>query len=199
MRDDLRPFFRNRETRGPDSASRGRMRVAVHLPSHAGTVHGAALAGVRGASALIRASSRTTKGGLAVLVTAVVCACAGTPAQLPTFDRAELAARGREDYLRSCAPCHGADGRGGARGPDLTRLAETLGPRFSHQYVVDVITGSRDVSAHGPREMPVWEDRFDSVDSGAEAAAALWMQRRIDALATQVESLQVGVAPHDQR
>ena len=72
-------------------------------------------------------------------------------------------------------------------------------PRFSHQYVVDVITGSRDVSAHGPREMPVWEDRFGSVDSGAEAAAALWVQRRIDALATQVESLQVGVAPHDQR
>jgi mono/diheme cytochrome c family protein len=134
-----------------------------------------------------------------VLMAALAWACSGTPVQLPTFDRAEVAARGREDYLRSCAPCHGADGRGGARGPDLTHLSATMGSRFSHQYVVDVITGARDVAAHGPREMPVWDDRFGSVDSGAEAAASLWMQRRLDALATQVEALQVGVAPSDQR
>ena len=123
------------------------------------------------------------------LIAAVVCGCSGTPAQLPTWDRAELAARGREDYLRSCAPCHGADGRGSSGGPDLTRLAERMGAGFSHQYVVDVITGARDVPAHGPREMPVWHERFGRIESGAEAAAALWVQRRLDALATHVESL----------
>jgi hypothetical protein len=77
----------------------------------------------------------------------------------------------------------------------LTHLAETMGSGFSHQYVVDVITGARDVPAHGTREMPVWEDRFGRAESGAEAAAALWVQRRLDALATQVESMQVAGAP----
>jgi mono/diheme cytochrome c family protein len=133
----------------------------------------------------------TKSAGLAAVLAAFVSACAGSPVQFPTFDGTELAARGREDYLRACARCHGADGRGVAdgRAPDLTRLAERLGDRFTHQYVVDVITGEREVPAHGSREMPVWDERFG--DSGAEAAAALWAQRRVDAIATYVESLQV--------
>jgi mono/diheme cytochrome c family protein len=133
-----------------------------------------------------------------VLLATVVHGCAGTPVQLPTFDEAERAARARDDFQRSCASCHGADGRGGS-GPDLTRLAATMGDRFSHQYVLDVLTGARELPAHGPREMPVWQDRLARVDSGAEAAGALWMQRRLDALATYVESLQVGAEPADQR
>ena len=139
-----------------------------------------------------------TRAALTLLLAAVAHGCAGTPARFPTLDPAEHVARAREDYQRSCASCHGSDGRGG-RGPDLTRLAVTMGDRFSHQYVVDVITGSQEVPAHGPRDMPVWQDRLAGVDSGAEAAGALWMQRRFDALAAYVESLQVGAGPPDQR
>jgi hypothetical protein len=66
----------------------------------------------------------------------------------------------------------------------------------THQYLVDVITGVRDVEAHGPREMPVWRDRFGG--SGPEAAAAFWTQRRFDALAAHVESLQVVARPAEE-
>jgi hypothetical protein len=72
-----------------------------------------------------------------------------------------------------------------------------MGQGFSHQYLVDVITGVRDVEAHGPREMPVWRARFGG--SGPEAAAAFWAQLRLDALAAHVESLQVVARPADQR
>jgi mono/diheme cytochrome c family protein len=134
-----------------------------------------------------------------VLVAAFASACAGAPVQLPSLDAEKLTARGREDYRRACAPCHGADGHGSAdgRAPDLTRLAERLGDRFTHQYVVDVITGEREVQAHGPREMPVWNERFG--DTGPEAAAALWAQSRVDAMATHVESLQVHTGVPAQR
>ena len=122
---------------------------------------------------------------------------------LPALTEAEIADRARDDYLRCCAPCHGTDGRGSgasatpgaAMRPDLTRLAERLGPQFSHQYVVDVLSGERDVVAHRRHSMPVWQYRFGSVDSGAEATAALWAQRRLDALATYVESLQLKGPP----
>jgi mono/diheme cytochrome c family protein len=152
-----------------------------------------------GASQVIHVPHRFGSAGLAVLVAAFVSACAGTPIQLPSLDGEELAARGREDYLRACAPCHGADGRGSADGrvPDLTRLAERLGDQFTRQYIVDVITGEREVQAHGPREMPVWHERFG--DTGAEAAAALWAQRQLDAIAAHVESLQVHTAAPAQR
>ena len=65
----------------------------------------------------------------------------------------------------------------GDTSPDLTRLAVTMGDRFSHQYVLDVITGTREYPAHGPRDMPVWQDRLADVDSGTEAAGALYRIR----------------------
>lgn len=111
---------------------------------------------------------------------------------MPRITEAELAARAREDYRRACASCHGEDGRGTpeSRAPDLTRLAERLGPEFSRRWIADVITGDRPLPAHGRREMPVWGIRFGRVESGAEAAAALWAERRLNALAAYVESLQ---------
>lgn len=128
-------------------------------------------------------------------------------AALPPITDAELAARAREDYLQTCARCHGTDGRGGGAtetpggppAPDLTRLAARLGTQFSRQYVADVITGERAVPEHGGREMPVWQYRFGRVESGAEAAGALAAQRRLDALAAYVESLQASPAPPVER
>ena len=75
---------------------------------------------------------------------------------------------GRSEYIHNCASCHGRDGRGG--GPmaehltkkpfDLTRLSAGNGGRFPFFEVFEVIQGSRDVPAHGDREMPVWGARF---------------------------------------
>jgi mono/diheme cytochrome c family protein len=76
--------------------------------------------------------------------------------------------RGRDEYLRSCEPCHGATGKGDgptakhlAKPPaDLTRLSETNGGVFPFVRAFEVIDGRLDVALHGPREMPVWADRY---------------------------------------
>lgn len=72
-------------------------------------------------------------------------------------------------FLRYCASCHGADGKG--HGPvaatlkkapaDLTRIAERAGGKFDEPAVLATIDGRRLVSEHGPRDMPVWGDVFD--------------------------------------
>jgi mono/diheme cytochrome c family protein len=141
---------------------------------------------------------------LMMLVMAAACR-PGHRLDLPPLTDAELIARAREDYVHACARCHGIDGRGAdaasgdARSPDLTRLADRLGSRFSRQYIADVITGDRAVPAHGRREMPVWQYRFGRVESGTEAAGALVAQQRLDALAAYVESLQVRRGSRDER
>lgn len=63
-----------------------------------------------------------------------------------------------------CAACHGESARGdGMVGaalrtppPDLTLLAHNNGGVFPEGMVWEFIDGTRDVTAHGPRAMPVW-------------------------------------------
>jgi hypothetical protein len=125
------------------------------------------------------------------------CMRGGPPPQPPSF------AEARESYQRACAPCHGADARGGgpvARAlavppPDLTVLAARAGGRFPRDAVIDVIAGEREVAAHGTREMPVWSQRFGPSASGAPAVAALYARRRLELLADFLASLQADGAP----
>ena len=80
-----------------------------------------------------------------------------------------LDASGRDTFLRHCASCHGAEGKGD--GPlaasltippaDLTRIAERNDGRFDERAVMAVIDGRRDVAAHGDRDMPVWGAVFE--------------------------------------
>jgi mono/diheme cytochrome c family protein len=110
----------------------------------------------------------------------------------------DLAALGRDEFHRACAPCHGVDGRGGGPvavalrtpPPDLTTLALRNGGRFPHQHLLAVLTEEVAVPAHGSREMPVWSARFGPSDTGAAAAASLYVRRWLEALASYVESLQ---------
>lgn len=75
---------------------------------------------------------------------------------------------GRADYERYCMACHGAEGRGdGPVAPalsmppsDLTRIAARRGGEFPVSEIAAYIDGREDVAAHGPREMPVWGQRF---------------------------------------
>jgi mono/diheme cytochrome c family protein len=102
---------------------------------------------------------------------------------------------GRAAYERACASCHGVDARGG--GPvapalrvapsDLTLLAARGGGTFPRDDVVAVVTGARDVTAHGPREMPIWSVHFGPGIGGVPAAYA---QRRLDLLVDYVATLQ---------
>ena len=79
----------------------------------------------------------------------------------------------REVYLRYCASCHGAEGRGDgpvaaslSRPPsDLTQLARKNGGRYDESAVMAVIDGRRQVAEHGTRDMPVWGAIFQEEGS----------------------------------
>ncbi len=74
------------------------------------------------------------------------------------------AAEGAELYRAYCASCHGLEARGdGPLAPalahpaaDLTRIAQRNEGRFEESKVLSAIDGRFEVTAHGPREMPVW-------------------------------------------
>jgi mono/diheme cytochrome c family protein len=76
--------------------------------------------------------------------------------------------RGKSEYLRSCEPCHGIEGKGDGsntmhlprRPADLTKLSQSNGGVFPFVRVFESIDGRLEIALHGPREMPVWGDRY---------------------------------------
>lgn len=76
--------------------------------------------------------------------------------------------RGEIEYKSKCAVCHGIDARGD--GPfatqlktapaDLTQLAKRNGGIFPEGTVREKIDGTKEVEAHGPRDMPVWSYKY---------------------------------------
>jgi len=107
---------------------------------------------------------------------------------------------GRRDYERTCAVCHGADGRGngeavrvlvGLEPGDLTQLSKQHGGEFPADAVYKAIDGRDEVSAHhlGRRRMPVWGLDFQlGAEHTPESEASL--RRRISALAHYVGTMQ---------
>jgi mono/diheme cytochrome c family protein len=81
---------------------------------------------------------------------------------------------GHDAFLRYCASCHGALGRGDgplaaslAQPPtDLTQLAKRNGGRYDERAVMSFIDGRRLVAAHGTRDMPVWGAIFEAEGHG---------------------------------
>jgi mono/diheme cytochrome c family protein len=75
---------------------------------------------------------------------------------------------GKQEYVISCAVCHGDKGKGD--GPlvewlkkpaaDLTKIQKANMGIFPFDRVYQVIDGREGVTAHGPRDMPVWGDHF---------------------------------------
>ena len=78
--------------------------------------------------------------------------------------RAQDTDAGKTAYLSSCAPCHGADGKGNGflsavlKTPptDLTMLAKRNDGEFPIAAVNEIIDGRTLIAAHGTREMPIW-------------------------------------------
>ena len=76
--------------------------------------------------------------------------------------------RGKSEYLRSCEPCHGIEGKGDGsnamhlprRPPDLTKLSQSNGGVFPFVRLFETIDARLEIALHGPREMPVWGDRY---------------------------------------
>ena len=108
------------------------------------------------------------------------------------------------DFRTYCAPCHGADGRGGGPAgaalrvapPDLTAIAGRHGGIFPEDMIYEAVVGLGMPDAHGSREMPVWGDRFIgeavggsvSLDDARKAAAGV--EARIHHLVDYLKSIQ---------
>lgn len=77
-------------------------------------------------------------------------------------------------YKAHCASCHGIYGRGDGpvapslkiEVPDLTRIAARHGGQFPAEQIRKIIDGQTTRPPHGPREMPVWGDVFQSAGGG---------------------------------
>ncbi len=112
---------------------------------------------------------------------------------------------GRNEFLRSCAACHGVSGKGD--GPvarslspppsDLTRLSEANNGVFPVSRVHEVIDGRIESLIHGTRDMPVWGDRYmqemisrESRDFVSKEWNEAIVRRRILALVEYISTLQ---------
>ena len=75
---------------------------------------------------------------------------------------------GGVEFERSCAICHGFDGKGKGvmsdsltkKPSDLTVLSKNNNGYFPFTDVYRIIEGSPNVGVHGSRDMPVWGDRY---------------------------------------
>ena len=72
------------------------------------------------------------------------------------------------EFERSCAICHGFNGKGQGvmadslkkQPADLTVIAKNNNGHFPFTEVYRIIEGSPKVGVHGSRDMPVWGDRY---------------------------------------
>jgi mono/diheme cytochrome c family protein len=127
------------------------------------------------------------------LVLAVAGACL-----VACVDEESREVAGKDLYLRYCASCHGAGGKGDGpvgsslkRAPsDLTTLARRSGGRFDEAALMAAIDGRRTVAEHGSREMPVWGAVFETEHRGEPFQAYVGLlQTR--ALVDYLRSIQV--------
>lgn len=109
--------------------------------------------------------------------------------------RADEVALGRRIYLQHCAACHGLTGKGD--GPvarelntpptNLRLLSDRFGNPLTEDRVARFIDGRAEVKAHGPRDMPVWGERFY-----AETGSERGVRATIAALIAYLQSIQTG-------
>jgi mono/diheme cytochrome c family protein len=108
-----------------------------------------------------------------------------------------LAETGRALFLRHCASCHGASGRGdGPAAPelkkapaDLTHIASRRGGKFPAGDVAAIIDGRFDLRIHGTREMPIWGDRLGEKITESTTPDEV-ARGKIDALVAYLQTIQ---------
>jgi mono/diheme cytochrome c family protein len=144
--------------------------------------------------------TKTTCGLLAAMAAAISTGCAGGagPARhdAPPQDR-HAHALGERQFRVSCSGCHGADARGNGPiapilkvpVPDLTRIAERRNGVFPVDDIYRIVDGQADLSAHGPRHMPVWGYEFFGDDPDDEVAHAR-ASEKIDRVVGFLRSIQ---------
>ena len=108
---------------------------------------------------------------------------------------------GKKEYTRSCALCHGDNGKGDGiyaakllvKPSNLTLLKKVNNGIFPTKEIYKIIEGSNSLKLHGPRAMPVWGDRFDheSVLYVDERFTRTFVRGRIFELLLYLEEIQI--------
>ena len=120
----------------------------------------------------------------ALLTGLLLCAAPALPADY-------VAMSGKDLYVRFCAACHGAEGRGDGpvaasfkvEVPDLSLIARRSGGLYPRDRVARIIDGRYIVGAHGSRTMPVWGEDLSRLELGnpeAERATRIVIDRLAD-------------------
>lgn len=151
---------------------------------------------------LIHAGSHLSRLKSSLLIVATVGTLAVISHPLLHAEPVEEQLLGKYEFENNCAVCHGEDGKGD--GPlaeqllkppnDLTVLSKNNGGSFPETAIYQLIDGRRVVITdegrdiepfHGSRDMPIWGDRFRTIE-GDEGAVDV----RISNLLKYLESIQ---------
>lgn len=123
---------------------------------------------------------------------------------VPGLAQAQSGDIGKREFTERCAICHGVSGKG--NGPlagmitekvaDLTQISKKNKGVFPFAELYEVIDGSRDVRAHGTRDMPAWGSVYNAevpqwlgMDY-SPAQARSFVRGRILALIGYIQTLQ---------
>lgn len=127
----------------------------------------------------------------------------GLVACLPIAASAQ--AIGQQEFMESCAQCHGASGTGdgplagylNTSMPDLTTLQSRNGGVFPVTSVYRIIDGTDTTGPHGTSDMPAWGRRFMAAgglvansDFFPEQEAEVYARFRILAVIEYLASIQ---------
>lgn len=101
--------------------------------------------------------------------------------------------KGPDLFRAHCAACHGTKGEG--NGPaakalkvkptDLTAIVQRNGGTFPEARIREIISGEKEMSAHGSREMPIWGPIFHEVEWDQD-----WGEVRLSNLVKYLQSIQ---------
>lgn len=106
---------------------------------------------------------------------------------------------GKQDFMKHCAPCHGANGRGHGpevnvipdlHPPDLTALSLKNGGIFPAKQVADTVDGRKSIPSHKRFDMPFWGVNFQQEGKEFSPESEARAKARIDALVDYIRTIQ---------
>ncbi len=111
----------------------------------------------------------------------------------------EVIEAGKREFQRSCATCHGMEGKGdgpsasalNVKPADLTQMSKNHSGVFLFWRTYEKISGADEapIRGHGTREMPIWGERF-RLERGASEEYHMGVRGRILSLVYYLQSIQ---------
>jgi mono/diheme cytochrome c family protein len=117
---------------------------------------------------------------LGIIPVIVIFCISAVPASAQTkseskkeYEQLIYSVKGPDLFRAHCAPCHGADAKGGgpvaptlkSKPADLTVIAKNSGGKFPSARVAKIISGDEVLASHGSREMPIWGPIFHQIEA----------------------------------